>query len=461
MWMKVTVKSDIMLLDLMKKHKNTSIEVILKYPKNAAAAKAHKAQKPIPKGTIVWLLDPKAIVFISTLPNGQKEVVTEKQYWESKKKIDKALDVALKQHKLIYETLCYRHRIQNEALDEFWITSQFTASWWGEEGREPKKQLKNATAAYKKLKTVVNARKYSKFKSAVLKCDKAFREYGKGIDSYASQHTGSAENWENFAVVVRDLGFVTVGALAMTVAAPATAAATLGYGTLVGSGTAFLSTSANEAGRHISGQNITFTGSAKRVASEMLQGAILGAVSAGIAKYLSGFVLKHLGKRLLNPTAISKLISGESKFFSSLGKRAFERESEALIKTLSKGTNEKIAREMLQRMWSEQIFKKVVSNVTVKLSTRFFVGGSVKLLRVYGLDAFIESYIKENASNIKGGTDDNKIAEDIAKKFGKDPKAKEMMKKVLKVNEKEIEKEVGKEMRKEMERRIKQLEKQK
>ncbi len=85
MWIKYKLKKDRSFEDVAKEFKNTEISLLLKQSKNNAAAKFHKSKKLIPAGTVVWLLDPKAKVYVMPTPKG-KVLLTEKE-WKDNLKI--------------------------------------------------------------------------------------------------------------------------------------------------------------------------------------------------------------------------------------------------------------------------------------------------------------------------------------------------------------------------------------
>lgn len=459
MWMQCKPKRDIKLKDLMKMFRNKDIDVILQHPKNKEVVKLYKANKDIPKGTPVWLLDPCVTVYITTLPGGKKEVISEKEWKDTVTKAHKAMDFALKQYKSTHETMVYRHDLQNKALDEFYITSLFTASWWGEEGREPKKQKAASAAAVKTLEKVVKARDYKRFEAAVRDAETKIKAYGKGIDAYIAQHTGSAGNWETGLTWVKNGGFVIFGALAMTVAAPATAAGTLGYGALVGAGTSAMSSSANEAGRHWSGQNVTFSGSAKTVAKDIVYGGVLGALSAGAAKAIAGPLIGKFAEKLASRQLVSALINRASlsRFWPEMGRRVYERELNALMQSLSKEVADDAAGALIKI--TPQILDRMCVNVTIKVMSRLGVGTFRKSCEVaykkHKVEKWTENYLKKNATKLKGNMTDEQVADLMAKDLANDPVAAEVLKMAVRSNAKVIEAELAKEIRKELERQIK------
>ncbi len=463
MWMKYKVKKDITLPDLLKRFRNKDIDVILQHPKNQAAVKAYKARQPIPKGTVVWLLDPGVTVYITTHPNGRKEVLSQKEWKASVAKAHKAMDMALRTYKSMFETMVYRHDLQNKVIDEFPIVSFFTSNWVGSKGDEPVTQKKAAAAAVKKLQSVVKARDYSKFEAAARDADRKVRAYGKGIDEWVAQHTGSAENWETGLTVVRDGAFVVFGALAMTVAAPATGAATLGYGALVGGGTSLMSSSANEAGRHWADPNLKYSDSAAKIAKDVALGSVFGAAGAGLARLISGALAGKFAERLANSQTISRLISrlSSARWFPEMGQRIYQRELSALMKSLSLDAADDITGALLTI--TPQVLDRMAVNVTIKVLSRGGVGGAKKItqeiLKGNKGSAWVRKFFRDNAAKIKGKMSDDQIADLMATELMKDPLAAEAFEALAKGNVKLIEAELTKEIRKELTRKAREVQK--
>lgn len=451
MWIAHKLKADTPLQDIAKKFRNTDISILLQHPQNKAAARAYKARKPVPKGTVVYLLDPKVTVYIMTTPKG-KVVLSEKDWKKNIAKIHKAMDFALKRFKSTHETIVYRHKLQSDVNDEFPIVSFFCSNWVGDKGDEPKAQKRASKASVDKLTKVVRGRDYKKFEQSCRDAEKKVNAYAKGVDEWVAQLTGSAENWETGLTFVRDGSFVIFGACAMTVAAPATAAATVGYGALVGGGTAFMSSSANEVGRAVAGDDLTLEESGTKIATAVVKGAAFGAAGAGIARVISGALGAKLAEKMASSQMATKLsyrLLSRSPLLPKLSQRVLEREVHALIKVSGEGTTY-LAKETLDKM---------VVNVLVKLMIRSSVGGTSKTLQevVKGKKGskWVQAFMQKNATKIKGKMDENKLAEIMAEELIKDPIALEAFEAVVKDNIKKIETELAKEIRKELQRQAK------
>ena len=411
MWIAYKVPSDMSLEDIAKKTRNTGLKAILTHPKNKAIAALYRQGQRIPKGTVVWVLDAKAKVY-KVVVNGKTVYLTEAEYKKQISEHNKVMDFAEKQYRLTYNTVVWRQNDRRKLNAKHWAVSSLTASWWGETGREPVKQQKAALAAYKQLATVVKSRDYARFAKAQQGAANAINAYAKGMDEWEAQHNGSAGNWITGVTVVRDASFITFGALAMTVAAPATVLGTVAAGAGVGGGTAVLKSGANEAGRVVAGQKVEFKDSAKKVMIDGFKGAIIGATSAGIAKWIGGFVAPKIAARLTTSkpaTEFAARFVGKSPIFKRLSARIIGKETEALVKKLGMEAVSDIPQTALDRIGNQ---------VIGKLLTRISVGSVVTVVDKYLLTPAaakaMKAYMIANASSLINANS-SQIGDSVAK----------------------------------------------
>ncbi|WP_386628485.1 hypothetical protein [Sulfitobacter geojensis] len=460
MWMKQKTTKEIALEEFAKKHKNKHLAAILEHPYNKNVAGLYRAKKLLPKGTIVWLLDPKVKVYVATLPNGKREVLTEKQYKAAAAKVDRALDNGLRDYERYLETMIYRHDIQLNAYEKFPIISFLTSSWYGK-GKEPVTQRAASEAAVKNLKKVVSSRNYARFKDALFDANKAAMAYRKGIDEWIQQNSGSAANWESGCRLLRDGGFLAVGIIASVVVVPVTAgtAATLGYGALIGGTTSALQSSSNELGRSIAGEQVKFSTSLEKVAKDTIGGGIFGLAGAGIGKFVSGKLVNVVAKRFSNSTflrnSIKRLVG--SKWYSDQYSKLFTMELEAFLKASADdvasgvyGTTTKAVNKAFQDRVGQKVAQIYLANTISAISVDTLIKPvQVILTDKQGTD-FIILFLKRNATNLTGSLSEDQLAKIIATDIEKDPIASAIVESTVREMKDVIGSESQKEIRKEI-----------
>lgn len=447
MWMKQKTAKDIPLEEFAKKFKNSDIGILLEHPANKEVARLYRSKKPLPKGTVVWLLDPKVTVYVTTLPGGKKQISSAKEYKAAVAKIHKMMDFALKTYEAYLDTMDFRVNELQKAYDKHYIVTFFTSNWVGSKGDKPVSQARASAAAVRKLRAVVTGRDYAKFEGAVKAAHKAAMAYRQGIDEWANQHSGSSENFEMALTVVRDGGFLTVGVLAMTVAAPATGAATAGYAALIGGTTSTLQSSADAAGRAIAGEKLTFKDTAAKVLLDGAKGAGWGLVgaglSAGLAKFVTGPLASAAAKRFGSSGFVKAMIGRitGSNWYVQFYRRVFQKELEAFekeaVKAIAAGTygpaNEvtgafiKAARDKAFKKFIDatlDVLTGEAADIIVKVFQEIMTGpkGST----------YLKYFMSKKAPNINGKVSEKQLADIIASDLTKDAVATSIFEEIVK-----------------------------
>lgn len=435
MWTKHSCADGETLEAVAKKFKVKKPTDIWKYPENGKLEKAYKSAKAFKKGDKLTMPDPKAKVFI--VKHGGKEFVISKSDYDA---MCKALD---KQMKAVYETLRIsyenaegRHDAQKKINDDFPIVSFLASGTSSVDG--PTVQRGVAKGMVKNIKSLMDGKKYKEFPKAVEYAEDAINIYRKALGKWLDKLTGNAENWATGIAITRDASFVIFGAAAMTVAAPATAAATIACGAGVGASTAFMGSVGKETGRRIAGEKVSGSESASNIAKDTLLGAGLGGLTAGAGRALSKGVVDKLAGKIANSkaaTAIANRLAGSGKPFSASFKRVAELEMAAFRKA---GQNATIS--------VDEAYRRIGPRAMAKVITRMGVGGTSKVL-VKGTPKLIESFVKSNGTKVRGKMDGRKIAELIANELGNDKLYEDTFLKALEANQAKLEAEFKAEMR--------------
>lgn len=460
MWIQYKVKKDGEKLEDIAKQFKCDHKALLYYPKNKAVAAAYKKKQPLKKGTTIHLLDPKAKLYV-VKHNGKEHPHTERQWKEGLCELDRTMDKAAKWMKQKLDHCLYKHQLQTEINDDFPIVSFFCSNWVGSEGDEPKATKKRAEAAVARLQSVCKSCNYKAFESATRDAEKAINAYKKELGEWVEQLTGSAGNWVDGLTVTRELSFVVFGAAAMTVAAPASALGTLAWGSGVGSGASFMSSSAHEVGRVFAGDDVKFSESAKKVAGDMVQGALFGALGAGVARFISARVAPKLAEKIVNSRVANKLsqhlVFRVSKILPKLSNRLYEREMAAVTQNLTKKLGADFARGTVLISINE--LDKMSASVVARFVIRLGVGGTSKsvqkvlLSRSSGMP--VEKFLANNATKVKGNVDESKLAEMVAKHLETHPSIFKAFEQVVNDNMVQIEKELAAEIQSEIKERVK------
>lgn len=474
MWMKQKTSKEIPFEEFARKHKNTKFDALLDFPANKEVAKLYRAKKPLPKGTVVWLLDPKVTVYITTLPGGKKHVSSAKEYKAAVAKIHKMMDFALKTYETYLETMDFRVNEMQKAYDKHYIVSFFTSNWVGSKGDRPDKQAKASAAAVRRLRAVVTGRDYANFEAATKAAHKAAMAYRQGIDDWINQHSGSSENFEMALTVVRDGGFMTVGVLAMTVAAPATALGTAGYAAAIGGGTSVLQSSADATGRFVAGDKLTFKGTAEKILLDGAKGAGWGLVgaglSAGLAKFVTGPLASAAAKRFGSSGFVKAMlgrITG-SKWYVQFYRRVFQKELEAFekeaVKALAAGTygpaNEvtgafiKAAREK-----AFQQFQKATLTVLTGEASKTIIKVFQEVMTGPKGSTYLRYFMSKKAPNITGKVSEKQLAGIIAEDLSKDDVAQSIFEEIVSRSLDQIAEKASADIRAELRSAAKELEK--
>jgi hypothetical protein len=450
MWLQYKLKKDRPFEEVAKEFNNKDVAFVLKHPKNGVAAKCVKSKQPVPAGTVVWLLDPRVTVYIMTTPKG-KVALTEKEWKDNLKKINTAMDKVLRRFELRLDNLLGRHEGQRKVNEEFPIVSFFCSNWVGSKGNEPTKTRKDAQAAVRKLKSIVGARDYKNFEAAVRKAETAVNAYSKELYEWIEQLIGSGENWVTGLSVTRDASFAVFGACAMTVAAPATMTATLGWGATVGGGTAFMSSSANEVGKVVAGDDVKLGTSVKNIALAVAKGAAFGAAGAGITRLISGAIAGKVAEKMASSSVLQKMASrlvSRSPLIPKLSQRLVQAEIEAIRKASGKVVIE----------ITPAVMDKMAINALTKVVLRTGTGSTSKTLQAVISggkgSSWMEAFFKKNAQKI-ATMSEKEAAEFFAAELMKDPLALDAFEAIIKDNIKVYEAEFSAVVRKELERQAK------
>ncbi|WP_264214736.1 LysM peptidoglycan-binding domain-containing protein [Leisingera thetidis] len=436
MWIQHKVKEGETLEDIAKKYKVKDLKVLLQHPKNKPAAAAYRKKQPLKKGMVVHTPDPKAKCYVMKVGNKQYPL-SEKEWKQSTAALNRAMDLSLKRMKRELDSAKYRHKMQNDLDDEHFIISFLIRS-----GDGPVALQAMANGAVANLEKTVKRRDYKHFEFSMKLAEKQINMYRTGLGNWLSDVVGTAEGWKTGLSLVRDINFVIFGAAAMTLAAPATAVATVAWGTGIGAGTAVVAESANQIGKVIAGDPVTNKSSAKAIGKAMLRGGIAGGAGATIARFISGYVAPKLAEYILRNRVAARLATrliSKSPLIPKLTDRLLEQEIKAL------GEN-------VVKRFSSQAYKELASKVLVKLFVRSGVSGTSKILQKILLSDSsrrpVHVYLEQNATTLKGKMDQKKLGERIAKLLQRDPVTDMAFETFCRSNVKKIEGELRAEVRK-------------
>jgi len=439
MWIQHKVKEGETLEDIAKKYRVRDLKVLLQHPKNKPAAAAYRKKQPLKKGMVVHTPDPKAKCYVMKVGNKQYPL-SEKEWKQSKAVLNRTMDLGLKRMKRELDSAKYRHKMQNDLDDEHFIISFLIRS-----GDGPVALRALADGAVASLEKTVKRRDYKNFEFSMKFAEKNINYYREGLGNWLNDVVGTAEGWKTGLSLVRDINFVIFGAAAMTLAAPATAVATLAWGTGIGAGTAVIAESANQIGKVVAGDPVTNKSSAMAIGKAMLRGGIAGGAGATVARFISRFVAPKLAERIIrNPVAqrLSRRLLSRTPWIKGLSARMLEQE----IKIYGKPFAESAFTIATKRL------NDLSAIIMAKLFVRAGVGGASKTLQKILLSDSsgkpVHKFLEQNATKLKGKMDESKLADRIAKLMERDPVTDLAFEAFCRNNAKKIEGELRSEIKK-------------
>ncbi|MEW9922092.1 hypothetical protein AB2B41_21000 [Marimonas sp. MJW-29] len=467
MWVSCKLKADRTLEDIAKEYRNTDIGVLLKHPKNKIAAKSCKAKQPVPKGSVVWLLDPKAKCYPVKTPKGI-EIYNEKEWKACQQQNAKSMDKTFRRVKMAHDNIAYRHDLQLEVNAEFPFVAFFSSNWVGSEGNEPTSERKASANAVAKLEKVVRARNMAVFEGAYADAKRKIEIYQRALQGWIKQLTGSAENWETGLTVVKETSFWIFGASAMTVAAPATGLAAVGYGALVGGGTKFMASTANEVGRALSGSEVNMSHSSKKVLLDVVNGAAFGGFTAGLGRLVSRSLLDKFAAKLIDKRLVVKLGNQFLKrcsWWSKLTDRVYFVAMNSAKKQVAKEFTGRAAKEVpiMLKGVPTRIFDHMAADVLVKFVTRLGLGGIRKAIDLAFLNDLIakkaKDWAREEGLKMKGKATEEQIAKKMAEDLADGPMLDSIFEHIVRNNQAAIAKEIEQAYADEMVCRVREIQK--
>lgn len=412
MWIAYKAKGNETLTDIAKKHKLKSDRVLTLFHKNKWAKGYVGTKKPLNKGANLWVPDPRAKVYVTKF-NGRDVVLDANDKKASEAALGRVMDSAYKTLQTALERAGERHDFQEKVNKEFgWVSliCSITAS------RNPDPEWYKAEAELKTLDLVVRSRTFEDFETQVKTTEKAINVYRKALAAWLKSLTGSAENWTTALTITKDISFTVFSAAAMTAAAPASVGATLVYGAGVGASSAFLSTTAKQAGKRWAGDKVTFKGAASDVAWNMFKGAGFGAAGAGASKLVcnlvAGKIAEKIGQSGMVQRLATKFITG-SDLSSKIGTRAVRKGIQEMIKN---GKLPGAAALHIKLFMTPQRVADISTKMTVAFVLRAGTGRTTKavLSAITGSQDPVVDYLKRNLKSLKGNIDHKALGAKVA-----------------------------------------------
>ncbi|GMG85326.1 hypothetical protein LNKW23_45460 [Paralimibaculum aggregatum] len=437
-----------------RKFKLKDPKVLLANPKNKGLKAQLAKRDPLPKGTVIWVPDPGARVFVTK--DGGKDVVMEADKWrKTQAALNKRMDQVARSLRRQFDMAEARHDAQDAVNEEFPVVSFFTSKWFGNDvGREPVPQFRKAKAAVEKLESTVSARNYKNFEADAKAAEKAINAYRAAIGAWIKQLTGSAENWVKGLSITRDVSFTVFGAAAMTVAAPASLGATLAWGAGVGASSGFMQSAATEAGKGLAGDKLDPLQSTRNIAAAMAKGAGFGMLGAGLSRFFAKHVAGKLAEKLLSGPVAQKFalkMAMRTSWLKSLTERMMQQEIRILVHAgkLPPSAIPTFTYKLCQGDWLIRTQQQVIA----KFVTRLGMGTAMKVLGAVmfgGGRKPVEDYVKANQLKLKGRMSEAQLGEKIARAVEKDPLMETAFTQIVAENKAGLEAELRKVLRAEI-----------
>ena len=462
MWIIHKCKGGETLDDIAKIYKIKDTAPYLKLPANKRAADQHRKHVSFEKGTTFTFLDPKEKFYVVDSPKG-KVLLTEKEWKKAQADLKAAMEKVAERVEIRLGMLTMRHDGQTKVNKEFPVVNFFCSTWVGSKGREPTSSRKAAESAVKALQSAARSNNFKGFESAVRKAETAVNKYGDEVYAWIEQLIGSGERWVTGLTITRDVSFVIFSAAAVTVAAPATLAATVATASGVGAGTAFMSSGANEVGRAIAGENVTLEGSAKAIGKSMLIGALAGGLGGGLGRWVGGHLAPKLAEKIVAAPVAQKAVmrmvlgTARSPIAAAIVKRAQQRMLGKLTEEVAKKSGAKIAEGTVLVTYNE--LQKVVALTMSRFVVRVGVGGTVTLVRKALLSSGdsgpVVKTVEKKAMTMSGNVDDAKVADAIARDLMGGAVIYDCYNEIFAANQSKIESEIDAELKKLLEEKAK------
>ncbi|MFA3918741.1 hypothetical protein [Ruegeria hyattellae] len=370
MWVKHKANESDTLQSVTKQYKIKDPNAVLKHPQNRKVLPLLKKGSALKKGTVVWVPDPKAKVYVVNGPKGQM-VLNEKDYRTYLTNVHKTMDRALTAIRLKYDYAIGRHDTQRKINDDQWFVSSVVETF--SSASEPKRTRKLATNAIKQLAQTTKGRKYGVFAKHVEAADKEITAYTNDVHKWVGGLIGTAESTVAGLKVVKEAGIFCGTVVAVTITAPASLPAAALVGGLSSAGVNLAFDGADALGRWDSGLKQRSAGEiATRTMTNALAGAAGSAIAGGIAKYAAKPLLSALASRPMISAQVVRL--SQSRVVS----RVLEKEAAILAKELAKKDLAAFS------LGIKNFPDKVVSQALMKFFIRFGTGGLSKLLSSSG-----------------------------------------------------------------------------
>ncbi len=430
MWIKIKTKEGDTLDKIASQYKAKFPEAIWKYAGNKKIAQALKKGEALPKGTEVWVLDPKGKVYILETPKGKK-YLDEKQYQDHLKKVHKAMDDLRRRQFHMLDLAKMRHDAQNKINSDQWFVSSICSAF--NKHDEPKAGRKKAESAFKKLDGIVKGRKYKQFEDAAVASEVAILNYKHGVIAWIDGLIGTAESAVGGLEVVRDVGAFCGTVAVVTITAPASIPAAMAVGAASSAGVGLTYDVASNASLSANGMK---TMSAGEIGKRMLSNGIAGAAGAAIAgnliKLIKGPVLKIITSNAFVKNQAIRLAKGV------LPTKVFEREFANVMKALAKEGTVGIEAAM-KRLNPERIMIEALTKFFVRVGTGGFSKefGASKLVHDWLL-----SWVKTGPSALQS-KDGKSAAQSAANELTKSGAINDFFEEFVKVNMTEFKKDLN------------------
>ena len=430
MWIKIKTKDGDTLQKIASQYKTKFPDAILKYAGNKKIAQALKKGEALPKGTEVWVPDPKGKIYILDTAKG-KVYLDEKQYQDHLKKVHKAMDDLRRRQYHTLDLAKMRHDAQAKINSDQWFVSSICSAF--NKYDEPKAARKKAESAFKKLDGIVKGRKYKQFEDAAVASEVAILNYKDGVIAWVDGLIGTAQSAVGKLEVVRDVGAFcgTVAVVTITAPASVTAAVIVGASSSAGVGLTYdLASNASLAANDMK------TMSAGEIGKRMLSNGIAGAAGAAIAgnliKLVKGPIFKIISSNAFVKNQAIRLAKGV------LPDKVFAREFDNVMKALAKeGT---VCMEgAMKRLNPERIMIEALTKFFVRVGTGGFSKhfGASKLIHDWLL-----GWIKTGPSELQS-KDGKAAAQAAANALAKSGAINDFFEEFVKINMTEFKKDLN------------------
>ena len=444
MWIAHKTKAGDTLQSILKKYKIKDQNVILRYAKNKSVAPLLKKGQDLKAGTVIWVPDPNAKVYVIPTPKGQ-QVVDEKGYKEFLNNVHKTMDRLHQRVESNYSYAKGRHDAQRKINSDQWFVSTIVQAFSSKS--EPTSQRKKADASFKKFSAAVTGRKYKDFEKLLPVAQKDVNVYRAAVTAWVDGLIGTAESSVDVLSGIREAGAFCGTAAAVMITAPVSLPATILVGSAASGGVGLAYDGFEQIGRVASGMKPM---SEAEIGKRLLINAGSGALGAGIAAGVMRFVGQPLVKLILT----NKVVTEQAARLSSkaISNRIFQSEIQSVANQLAKKGSSVSVEEYIKLLSHDRIMVTTLMKFFARVGSAGFVR---EIKQNKQVNAEIQGWIKGRPKEL-AAKDGKPVGAAAARALSKTGAVDQIYDNLLKQGESDLRKELRAELIKYAQQNIKQ-----